>query len=428
MEKSQKTPSQKRLETIKKNKTKRKAKKFIFGIGITSVVLIVATYAWFIGITTVEVSTFNVNIAASEGLSLSLDGETFTTTIEVDEAKITTDLQEKYSTNINHWVDSDPENADIDATLGLVPLSSNGKLNTTNSRIDFYSKKSITSSNIGYRLRTTKVDYSTNVTPAEDKYYIMFDLFVKNASGTSYNSEYDAGEDEDVFLSDSSTVEYLPASGEGTSGSGLENSIRIGMYGLGRVKATGTTLSTIQGISCASTLSDDGVTNLCGKDRGKTWNVWEPNDTKHTDTAISHFNLVCVKRDTDGTPLTGNARRCNQIADGTQVSTYAVVNEINSDLTPHVSIYDNLNGYTRSDTPRVLEQQVFYTDTDRNVNDQDKEAFMALAPNSITKVRVYIWLEAQDVDNYDISATYGQLSITFGLTKERFTDNESGEA
>ena len=49
---------------------------------------------------------------------------------------------------------------------------------------------------------------------------------------------------------------------------------------------------------------------------------------------------------------------------------------------------------------------------------------MKLAPNSITKVRVYIWIEGQDVDNYDFASLGKKISINFGFTKERYTEDD----
>ena len=46
---------------------------------------------------------------------------------------------------------------------------------------------------------------------------------------------------------------------------------------------------------------------------------------------------------------------------------------------------------------------------------------MTLAPNSVTKVRVYVYIEGQDVDNYDFASLGKQISVNFGFTKERFT-------
>ena len=45
---------------------------------------------------------------------------------------------------------------------------------------------------------------------------------------------------------------------------------------------------------------------------------------------------------------------------------------------------------------------------------------MTLAPNSITKLRVYIFIEGQDVDNYDFASLGKKISVKFGFTKERF--------
>ena len=54
----------------------------------------------------------------------------------------------------------------------------------------------------------------------------------------------------------------------------------------------------------------------------------------------------------------------------------------------------------------------------------NRPEFMSLAPNSITKVRVYVYLEGQDVDNYDFASLGKQIKVSFGFTKERFFDTD----
>ena len=49
---------------------------------------------------------------------------------------------------------------------------------------------------------------------------------------------------------------------------------------------------------------------------------------------------------------------------------------------------------------------------------------MKLAPNSITKVRIYIYIEGQDIDNYDFASIGKRISVKFGFTKERFTEDD----
>ena len=50
--------------------------------------------------------------------------------------------------------------------------------------------------------------------------------------------------------------------------------------------------------------------------------------------------------------------------------------------------------------------------------------FMTLAPNSITKVRIYVYIEGQDIDNYDFASIGKRISVKFGFTKERLTEDD----
>ena len=56
-----------------KKRTKR-IKNLIVVCTLSSMVFIVATFAWFIGMRTVNVSSFDVSIATTDSLLLSLDG------------------------------------------------------------------------------------------------------------------------------------------------------------------------------------------------------------------------------------------------------------------------------------------------------------------------------------------------------------------
>ena len=51
--------------------------------------------------------------------------------------------------------------------------------------------------------------------------------------------------------------------------------------------------------------------------------------------------------------------------------------------------------------------------------------FMTLAPNSITKLRIYIYIEGQDIDNYDFAQIGKKIAVNFGFTKERFDDKDN---
>ena len=67
------------------NKNSQNTKKKLFIIcSLCGILLIVATYAWFIGMKTVNVETFDVTIASIDGLSLSLNGKDWSDTVKIN--------------------------------------------------------------------------------------------------------------------------------------------------------------------------------------------------------------------------------------------------------------------------------------------------------------------------------------------------------
>ena len=68
------------LTTINKKKNSRKRQRrklaWLFTLtGITAVVLIVETYAWFSGTGSIQTSEFQIGVSTEKSLFLSLDGE-----------------------------------------------------------------------------------------------------------------------------------------------------------------------------------------------------------------------------------------------------------------------------------------------------------------------------------------------------------------
>ena len=69
----------------KRNKKhERRVKRLIVSCGLCAIILSASTYAWFIGMKTVNVEAFDVTIAAIDGLSLSLDGKTWSDTVTIN--------------------------------------------------------------------------------------------------------------------------------------------------------------------------------------------------------------------------------------------------------------------------------------------------------------------------------------------------------
>ena len=393
----------------KRNKKhEKRMKKLIVGCGICAVVLTVSTYAWFIGMKTVNVSSFDVSIAAIDGLSLSLDGETWSDKVEINKENHKT---ASYENNTNTW-----------GGTGLVPVSSVGKIDSEASRLIMYEKGSLTTTPGGYRLMASRVPNGKGedgVIPAEEpKGYVAFDLFIKNLSGNEYYPTLNQLNEEAIYLATDSAVTV--ANG-GIANTGIENSVRVAFAEIGRVKATTTDVGTITGMTCAG---GSEVTGIC-----RDAQIWEPNDTKHVTNAINWYNTSCLKR--TGADLTKEASysgSCNSIVNGIGYETYAVSGVI--DYTDQVDVYDgkDYNGYTASIATAADDGKLvaydYFTDTKKNLEGTKRPTFITLAPNSITKVRVYVYIEGQDVDNYDFASLGKKISVAFGFTKERFFDED----
>ena len=379
----------------------KRVKRLLVGAGLCATILSVSTYAWFIGMKTVNVTAFDVEIAAIDGLSLSLDGKTFGDTVTINESNYSDPgVSGTYLDNKNSW-----------GGKGLIPMSTVGKIDTDSSNLILYEKGSFTASPGGYRVMAKQVENDTT----EQDGYVAFDLFVKNLSGNAYYDQVNIKNEEGIYLTPQSVVK-TGAAGQKTAG--IENSVRVAFTQIGRVIATEDDEKKIQGINCTG---GDGVSSICA-DRDAT--IWEPNDTKHVNNAIQWYKKSCLKRTgstiTDPGSFSGD---CGAVTDGKFVPTYAVSGEI--DYTDQVDVYDGTeyNSYTNSvaltATKGKLMKVDTFTDTMKNLKGTERPELFYLAPNSITKIRVYIWIEGQDVDNYDFASLGGQISLSFGFTKEQ---------
>lgn len=395
---------------VKKRKTisKRNRKKILylfFLMGLTSGLLITSTYAWFIGLSTATVNTFELNVTSGDQLELSLDANTWSDTLTITEAGIVT---AGYEGNKNH----------ASGTNGLVPVSTAGELNKTVGRLKLFSKSSLTGTAGGYRLLS---DAISNEVEEQDG-YLVFDLFIRNGTGVDYIQEYNELDDEDIYLSKNSSVVSAPSGGSSVDDYGIANSVRVAFMQIGRIAANGSSKADVVGITC----SDDSakkITNLCNKgtttsDNGqsKTWNIWEPNDGLHDSHLISHFNRLCKKRTLATGTYTSEA--CLTLTSNYPIDTYVVNKQITSGM--NVDIYDGINGFSPLPDGYALSKSTTFTDTEKNKTGVERQSIFKLAANSITKVRVYIYIEGQDIDNYDLIANGEKIKVNFGFTRDRY--------
>lgn len=427
----------------RKSKRVRKIRNLVIVCALWASFLMVSTYAWFVGMKTVNVAKFEIKIATTEGLFLSMDGEHWSYTLDAK-------TEAAYVGNTNYWADGENE--------GLIPMSTVGDMDSSVSRMILFEKGSLTTTNGGYRLLASRVD--NYVTPEgetavnQGKGYVVFDLFVKNLSGAAYYEENNVQNEEAIYLTTNSKVKVSDRGGE--AGTGIENSVRVAFTQIGRVIGTEEDESVITGITCSDVAAaEEGhlqVTGIC-----RDAQIWEPNDTTHVQNAINWYNASCRLKNADSSYSTV-ANTCNSVSQTTNTEdeddstvTYAISRVI--DVDDHVDIYDgkrynkfegntadyatykaalkNVEGapltgedLTEAKADYKLVQFPYFTDTAKVKTGTNRPTFMTLAPNSITKLRVYVYIEGQDVDNYDFASLGKQITVNFGFTKERYNPED----
>lgn len=199
----------------KDSKRNRRIRNLVLICVLSALLLTVGTYAWFIGMQTVKVNSFEVKIAGVDSLMLSLDGTSWATSIDVSTAK-------QYAKNANEFLDGEKE--------GLKPISTVGEFDDDASRIKLYEKGSLTATKGGYRLMASRVANNTTQVTDGTEYlegdgYVAFDLFVMNLSGDAYYEENNTANEEAIYLTYESAV---TAGTSGITNSGIENSVRVG--------------------------------------------------------------------------------------------------------------------------------------------------------------------------------------------------------
>jgi len=401
------------MPKLKKLRSKR-VRNLIVIFSLTAIILSVSTYAWFIGMRTVNVSSFDVEIASTDSLLLSLNGQKWDTTINVSQANVK-DTSVVYAENTNTW-----------GGAGLIPVSSIGAMDTTASRMKIFEKASLTTTPGGYRLMASRVDnFNIDTTGKYEKDgYVAFDLFVKNFSGTQYIKALNELDEEAIYLTTDSSVTVADNAVGGVAGAGIENSVRVAFAQIGRVAGTTTNASTITGITCNPAVGSD-VTGIC-----RTAQIWEPNDKLHEANAISWYTTSCKTRKpliegetlSDVTKAGSYEGNCLPVTNTNAYHTYAISNAITSEN--NVDIYDGADYNTYTGSGAYLTAYPYFTDTMKGYTGTARPTFMTLSPNSITKVRIYIYIEGQDVDNYDFASIGKKISVKFGFTKERYNASD----
>lgn len=282
--------------------------------------------------------------------------------ISLDAVNFDTSVEMSYDSLITNLKRTYPNNKSHWAGNGLTPVSSNGISNPRSHFFDIYS-----SSGVRYYKKNREKGYITTGKANEDKInpfsnFIAFDLFFKNVTGSpvSDNLYLEYGTE---LIMDSDSSEEMQ---------GLVNSARIGFVKVGSLPLTATP-NEIQNMTCS------GNCNAI---------IYEPNSTAHTALSIERAQKYGVT-----------------LIDGNPFPTFACVKGGGP-----IWVEDTVSGSPNLDYN--------YFALQKTITEDDFGKPLFTVPDGITKVRVYVWIEGQDIDSLETDSDGADISISINFIKD----------
>ena len=338
-------------------KISKRGKLLILVVFLLGIALSVATYAWFSASLNVKVKFFDVKVSTETGLFISLDGVNFSDSIEISRDSITKDLERLYPNHTNQW-----------AATGLWSVSSNGIPNPNSDKFAVYGGsmgKYTDKARKGTRFVTTTLISEDK--SSEWNQYIAFDIFLKNVSGSPKKDNLYIGRGTYIDFDESADQETREKMQD------IFNTMRMGIVKIGETDLKAD-VNTIQNLQC-----NGECISL----------IYEPNSTKHNQESIDAASELGIS-----------------ISDNTYVPTYGVIAE--GDHLDHKSGF--INSGVNLDTEHfALQHTIFESDLSRAIFQ---------VPNGITKARVYIWIEGQDVDALEVHSEGAPVALNLDLEKD----------
>ena len=388
---------------MRRSKESQKRSKLIFLIIIIAALIsITGTYAWFSTQRDVEIVGFKINVEIAENLEISLDGEHWTHTLNVE------NMRQFYGTYVDFSEDTPVYQAKADDNRNyvpteLLPVSTVG--NVLNGEL-LFATGDVKDNKLTNLTKCSEADITKNATilskeTKNDQHpYLVFDMYLRNLSRLT-------AEGDTLQLN---TGSYVSATGTNT---GLENSIRVGFVQYDNTVS----------IHEQDDLDEDGaVTKTVGEkiraiassddaDEGTTAErvaIWEPN---------SKFHIPFVVSDDDRITAKVQAIDTRAIADVASEDLPTEIADVTDDEEELLQVVST-NKPVQSEETEDIEAKKYETTELHDLTYISGDT-MKLDANVITKVRCYIWLEGQDPDCIDLASTGEEVVATIRLIKPK---------
>lgn len=325
-------------EKLRKERQKRRKYRLLILLLLmlgTGTMLATSTYAWFTSNKNVSVEKLKVNIEAKNGIQISADGTKWKSIVQ--KADLNGARNGNYKTAVNQIPGA------LEPVSTVAVPDENGYLPMYYGVVETSDTVANNGEYILTATKTTEIDDNVRTSgEADTAKFIAFDLFFK------------VNEDTPIYLQANSGVTSADA-----NDSGIKNASRIAFVTLGNI-TDGSALADIQKLNAGA---------------ASTVTVWEPNFDVHTPAGIANA------KDVYGITTT----------------------EANGELVPYSGIKATIakaDDILLGDATQAKHEDKFttVTPTKSTVADFTTNTELFTLTKGITKVRIYMWVEGQDVD------------------------------
>lgn len=263
---------------------------------------------------------------------------------------------------INEVGETYPNHINQWALNGLTPVSSPGIQENNSYFFDIYATSGVKYKNRKHEngfIYTTKIE---DTQPRSYNNYIAFDVFFKNVTGSPVPDNLYFDPETSIIMTSDGNEEMV----------GLTNSLRVGIVKVATVPHE-TDPTVIQNLQC------EGKCEAI---------IFEPNSEKHTDLSIER----AMKYDIN-------------LINGHRFPTYAMIKEGGP-----LYVKDNVSGSPTLD--------LNYFALQNTIHEEDFERPLFEIPDGITKARIYLWVEGQDIDSLETDSEGAELFVDINFTKD----------
>ncbi len=349
-------------ENKKKNKKRKKLRTLILLLFLTIIMFGTSTYAWFTANRIVTIESINVHVETSDGLQISTDGKTWKSVITQNDI-----LNNAYTGAVNFI----PDTLDAVSTNGSTTSDSTAgtrRMNMFASNI----QSDVAVNGGAYTIYTTQVNESTD----HDK-FIAFDIFLKVSSNKP------------VYLNSSNEnfSNVVKRDGNEYADRGLKNAARIGFVPIGEAQ---------------SSASQSDITSAFYTSGTHEVKIWEPNNDTHSAAVV---NSVGPEYGYNSLQLTGSS----------PITYYGMMVAIpQSNKTDLIdTVYGTTTAYGTGGSSTTFSEAMSAGTITNGATEYSTSGKLISTPatlasgksyklfdlaEGITKMRVYMWIEGQDID------------------------------